>query len=187
MTDNDPDSSDADKGIDNFSENGRRNPVVDHKSEECPGQHGDDTGADHRQVRHVEPAEEKTDQKNYYIVYTEECLDRCQVFLFALGGGKQVKRCSGTARREQAVTDAADDAQNSSGDRAGRDVNPVGKNEEEDGNRHEHDAQEQVHDIRADLGREEVYDSADDGGRNQEREHDSPLNGVSVFEGNIEC
>ena len=107
---------------------------MDHKSEECPGQHGDDTGADHGKVRHVEPPEDETDHKNYNIVDTEECLDRCQVFLFIFGGGKQVERRSGTARREQAVTDAADDC-----------------------------------------------------GRNQEREHDSPLNGISVFEGNIEC
>ena len=125
MADYDPDASDADKGIDNFSEYGRGDPVVDHKAEKCSGKHRDNAGAHHGEVRHIEPAEEETDHKDHNIVYAEECLDRCQVFLFAFCGGKQIKCRSGTAGGEEAVADAADHAQNRAGDRGWGDMDLV--------------------------------------------------------------
>ena len=87
---------------------------MDHKTKESSRQHGGNSGAYHRKVRHVEPAEEKTDHKNYNIVDTEECLDRCQVFLFVFGGRKQVQRRSWPAGRKETVADAADHSQDRS-------------------------------------------------------------------------
>ena len=69
MADNDPDSSYADESIDNLSEYGRGDLVVDHKAEKCSGKHRDNAGAHHGEVRHIEPAEEETDHKDHNIVY----------------------------------------------------------------------------------------------------------------------
>ena len=141
MADNDPDASDADKGIDNFSEYGRGDPVVDHKAEKCSGKHRDNAGAHHGEVRHIEPAEEETDHKDHNIVYAEECLDSCQVFLFAFGGRQKVEGCGGTAGGEEPVADAADDAEDRTGYRIGRYVDLVREHKEENRDSHEHDTQ----------------------------------------------
>ena len=83
---------------------------MDHKPQQGSCQHRDDAGADHRQVCHVETPKDEADNKNYNIVYTEECLDGCQVFLFAFSGRQKVEGSGGTAGGEEPVADAADDA-----------------------------------------------------------------------------
>ena len=159
---------------------------MDHKSEKSSGQHRDNAGADHRQVCHVETAEHQADDEDHNIVYAEECLDSCQVFLFAFGGRQKVEGCCGTAGGEEPVADAADDAQDRAGDRIGLYVDLVREHKEEDRDRYEHDAQHKVHDVGTDLGRQEVDNTADDGCGDQKRQHDSPPDRISVFDGDID-
>ena len=87
---------------------------MDHKPEESAREHGCDTGADKRKVRHVQPPEDQADDQDQNIVDAEECLDRCQVFLFVFGGRKQVQRRSWPAGRKETVADAADHSQDRS-------------------------------------------------------------------------
>ena len=135
MTDDDPYASDSHKGVDNLAEYRGRNPVVDHKPEKSSCEHCGNAGAHHRQVGHVEPSEEEADSKNYNIVYTEECLDGCQVFLFAFGGRQQVEGSGGAAGGEEPVADAADDAQDRTGYRVGGYVDLVREYKEKDRDR----------------------------------------------------
>ena len=114
MTHNDPHPANADEGIYDLAKYRSGDLIVDHKAKKCAGEHSDDAGSDHREIRHIETTEEETDKKNYEIVDTEECLDGCQVFLFTFCGRQQIESRGGSAGGEEAVADAADDAQNSS-------------------------------------------------------------------------
>ena len=56
-------------------------------------------------------AEDQTDHKDNEIIDTEECLDRCQVFLFVFGGGQKIQRRGRSAGSKEAVADPADHAE----------------------------------------------------------------------------
>ena len=56
MADDDPDAPDADEGVDDLPEYGRRDPAVDNKAKESACEHGDDACADERKIRHVKAA-----------------------------------------------------------------------------------------------------------------------------------
>ena len=62
----------------------------------------------------------------------------------------------------------------------------VRENKEEDRDSYEHDAQHKVHDVGTYLSGQEVYNAADDGCGDQKRQHDSPPDRISVFDGDID-
>ena len=57
----------------------------------------------------------------------------------------------------------------------------VRKEKEKDRDGHEHEAEEQVHDFGTHFGGKKIDEAGDDGGRDQEREHDAPPDRVPVF------
>ena len=185
MARNDPDTADPDKGINDSAKNRGRDLVVDHEAEQSARKHGDDAGTYEREIRKHKTAKDETDHKDNKIVHTEECLDRSQVFLFVVGGRKQIERCGRSAGGKQPVADPADDSEEGSGYRRRLYMDPVRKNEEKDRDRNEHQTQHQVHNIGTDFCGENVDDGADDCGRDQEGKHDAPLDRFPVFDGDI--
>ena len=115
MTDDDPDAANTDEGEDDLAKCIGGNAVVDHESEERPCNQANCAGPHERQVRHLESAKHQTDHQNHKIIDTEECLDGCQVFLFVIGGRKQIERRGRSAGGEKAIADTTDDAQNTTG------------------------------------------------------------------------
>ena len=182
MADDDPETSDPDKGIDDPAKHSGRDPVMDGESEKSACGQGGGPCPYERQICHCEPAHDKTDDKDDKIVDAEEGLDRCKIFPFILGGRQQVERGGRTAGSKKSVADAADDTEDRTGQGCGVNSDPIREDKEKDRDGDEHEAQEQIHDAGTDLGGQDIDDPADDGGGDQEGEHHAPLNVFSVFE-----
>ena len=112
MTDDNPDTADSDKSIDHFSKDGRRDLVMNHKSQKCPGNQSDSTCTHHRQVRHVKTSQNQTDHQNHEVIHTEKSLDRGQILPFPFCGGEKIQSSSRSTGGKQAIADTAYNAQN---------------------------------------------------------------------------